>query len=148
MTMLRKNMNATSHEAARSVDVTIARARRGGSCSHRQVQHHCLRIMGTGFDNFTPRAYAYATDGVGPKAEANRALLRHAMKHGGIDALHSRSDRVQVTNIHGEQLLARARSAERSNVQQAQGANAAVESLAKGSADRPGCSGDQDTIHT
>ena len=76
---------ATSHEAARSVDVTIARARRGGSCARRQVQHHCLRIMGTGFDNFTPRAYAYATDGVGRKAQANRALLRHAMKHGGID---------------------------------------------------------------
>ena len=39
------------------------------------MQHHCLRIMGTGFDNFTPRAYAYATDHVGPTAQANRARL-------------------------------------------------------------------------
>jgi D-alanyl-D-alanine dipeptidase len=76
---------ATSHEAARSVDVTLARKHRGGPCPRGHVQHHCLRIMGTGFDNFTPRAYAYATKHVGPTAQANRARLRHAMRHGGID---------------------------------------------------------------
>lgn len=76
---------ATSHEAARSVDVTIARAHRGGHCPSGRVRRHCLRIMGTGFDNFTPRAYAYATTGVGPTAQANRGLLRRAMKRGGIN---------------------------------------------------------------
>jgi D-alanyl-D-alanine dipeptidase len=76
---------ATSHEAARSVDVTIARAHPAGDCPSGRVQRHCLRIMGTGFDNFTPRAYAYATTGVGPTAQANRARLRRAMEHGGLD---------------------------------------------------------------
>ncbi|CAN5282817.1 M15 family metallopeptidase [soil metagenome] len=56
-----------SHEAGRSVDVTIAGA-----------------DMGTGFDDFTPRATAYATDGVSPSAQANRARLRDAMSAGGL----------------------------------------------------------------
>jgi zinc D-Ala-D-Ala dipeptidase len=40
--------------------------------------------MGTDFDDFTPRALAYATDGVSPAAQANRARLRDAMQAGGL----------------------------------------------------------------
>lgn len=58
---------ARSHEAGRSVDVTIAGA-----------------DMGTGFDDFTPRSLAYATDGISPAAQANRARLRDAMSAGGL----------------------------------------------------------------
>lgn len=58
---------ARSHEAGRSVDVTIAGA-----------------DMGTEFDDFTPRSLAYATDGISPTAQANRARLREAMKAGGL----------------------------------------------------------------
>jgi D-alanyl-D-alanine dipeptidase len=75
---------ARSHEAARSVDVTLAFASTGRRCVHRSVKGHCLLDMGTGFDNFTPLAYAYATRGISPKAEANRARLRTAMRAGGI----------------------------------------------------------------
>jgi D-alanyl-D-alanine dipeptidase len=60
-----------SHEAGRSVDVTIANV---GS----------LVDMGTGFDDFTPRALAFATDGVSAAAQANRARLRDAMNAGGL----------------------------------------------------------------
>jgi hypothetical protein len=66
----------------------------------------------------------------------------------GIDAFHGLSDRLQVTNIGRDQLLARLRSAERGNVQQAQGANTVVESLAKHSTDHAGGPGDEDTVHT
>ncbi|MBU9763166.1 D-alanyl-D-alanine dipeptidase [Mycobacterium sp. TNTM28] len=62
---------ARSHEAGRSVDVTIAE---DGSPVD----------MGTGFDDFTPRSLAYATDGVSPAAQANRARLRTAMSAGGL----------------------------------------------------------------
>ena len=62
---------ARSHEAGLSVDVTLSR---GGS----QVD------MGTGFDEFTPRANAYATDGVSAAAQTNRARLRDAMAAGGL----------------------------------------------------------------
>jgi len=58
---------ARSHTAGRSVDVTIAGA-----------------DMGTGFDDFTPVATAYATEGVTPAAQANRARLREAMEAGGF----------------------------------------------------------------
>lgn len=58
---------ARSHEAGRSVDVTIAGA-----------------DMGTGFDDFTPRSLAYATDGISQAAQANRARLRDAMSAGGL----------------------------------------------------------------
>jgi D-alanyl-D-alanine dipeptidase len=76
---------ATSHEAARSVDVTLARAPTTAHCpAARRVHRHCLLQMGTGFDDFTPRAWAYATDGVSRRAQANRALLRQAMAAGGI----------------------------------------------------------------
>lgn len=76
---------ATSHEAGRSVDVTLARKAPDAACpAARRVQHHCLVTMGTGFDDFTPRAYAYATDGLSARARANRALLRTAMGRGGL----------------------------------------------------------------
>ena len=60
-----------SHEAGRSVDVTIAENGR-------------LVDMGTGFDDFSPRATAYATDGVTAQQQANRARLRTAMTAGGL----------------------------------------------------------------
>lgn len=60
-----------SHESGRSVDVTTA-GRTG------------LTDMGTGFDDFTPVANAYATDGVSAAAQRNRAVLRAAMKAGGF----------------------------------------------------------------
>lgn len=62
---------ARSHEAGRSVDVTIAR---GG----------VLVDMGTDFDDFTPRSLAFATEDVTPSAQANRARLRDAMTAGGF----------------------------------------------------------------
>jgi D-alanyl-D-alanine dipeptidase len=77
---------ARSHEAARSVDVTLAERGTGGTCpSARRVHRHCRLVMGTKFDNFTPRAYAYATDGVSRRAQRNRAVLRRAMAAGGIN---------------------------------------------------------------
>jgi D-alanyl-D-alanine dipeptidase len=62
---------ARSHEAGLSVDVTLAR-------------DGALVDMGTGFDEFTPHANAYATEGVGATAQANRARLRDAMAAGGL----------------------------------------------------------------
>lgn len=62
---------ARSHEAARSVDVTLAAGGR-------------LVDMGTDFDDFSPRATAFATDGVSSRQQANRALLRNAMAAGGL----------------------------------------------------------------
>ncbi len=62
---------AHSHEAGLSVDVTL--------------EHDGKLVdMGTGFDEFTPRAHAYATDGVSAQAQANRARLRDAMAAGGF----------------------------------------------------------------
>jgi D-alanyl-D-alanine dipeptidase len=58
---------ARSHESGRSVDVTIAGA-----------------DMGTGFDDFSPRSLAFATDGVTAAQQANRARLRDAMGAGGL----------------------------------------------------------------
>jgi D-alanyl-D-alanine dipeptidase len=76
---------ATSHEAARSVDVTLARRNVNAGCPNTDRVHgHCRLPMGTRFDNFTPRAFAYATDGVSRAAQRNRAILRHAMAAGGI----------------------------------------------------------------
>jgi D-alanyl-D-alanine dipeptidase len=76
---------ATSHEAGRSVDVTLAYASTSARCAPaRRVGGRCLLSMGTGFDDFTARAHAFATDGVSATAQRNRALLRHAMNAGGI----------------------------------------------------------------
>ena len=58
---------ARSHESGRSVDVTIVGL-----------------DMGTDFDDFTPRSLAFATDGVSPVQQTNRALLRSAMQAGGL----------------------------------------------------------------
>jgi D-alanyl-D-alanine dipeptidase len=62
---------ARSHEAGRSVDVTIA-------------ERGQLVDMGTDFDDFSARAQAYATDGVSATAQVNRARLRAAMADGGL----------------------------------------------------------------
>ena len=62
---------ARSHESGRSVDVTIAQGGR-------------LVDMGTDFDDFSPHATAYATDGVSTQQQANRATLRNAMAAGGL----------------------------------------------------------------
>ena len=67
---------AKSHEAGRSVDVTLADP--AIQCPH------CLVDMGTDFDDFSPRATAFATDGVSAAAQANRARLRDAMSAGGL----------------------------------------------------------------
>lgn len=75
---------ARSHESGRSVDVTLARAAVTTSCSGERAGGHCLLDMGTGFDDFTARAYAFATDGVDSTARADRALLRDAMAAGGL----------------------------------------------------------------
>jgi D-alanyl-D-alanine dipeptidase len=40
--------------------------------------------MGTDFDDFSPRATAFATDGVSADEQANRARLRNAMSAGGL----------------------------------------------------------------
>ena len=74
---------ARSHEAGRSVDVTIASV--GAQCAPAQrVNGLCLIDMGTDFDDFTPRAHAFATEGVTAEAQANRARLRDAMGAGGL----------------------------------------------------------------
>ena len=62
---------ALSHEAGRSVDVTLAS---GGQ----------LLDMGTDFDDFSPIANAYATDGVTTRQQANRSVLRNAMAKGWL----------------------------------------------------------------
>jgi D-alanyl-D-alanine dipeptidase len=62
---------ARSHESGRSVDVTLFYGGR-------------LVDMGTDFDDFSPRATAYATEGVTPQQQANRAVLREAMATGGL----------------------------------------------------------------
>lgn len=60
-----------SHESGRSVDVSTAGA-------------SGLAEMGTGFDDFTPTAHAFATDGVSAAAQRNRAVLRETMAAGGL----------------------------------------------------------------
>lgn len=60
-----------SHEAGRSVDVTLSGA-------------SGLLDMGTDFDDFTPRAEALRTDGLTATQVRNRALLRDAMTAGGL----------------------------------------------------------------
>ncbi|MCW2542328.1 MAG: lpqR [Frankiales bacterium] len=76
---------ADSHEAARSVDVTVARAVADPACAASQRVHgHCLLDMGTGFDDFTDRAHAFASYGVSATAQSNRTKLRTAMNAGGL----------------------------------------------------------------
>jgi D-alanyl-D-alanine dipeptidase len=75
---------ARSHEAARSVDVTLAYAASQACSAAQRVRGHCLLEMGSGFDDFSARAHAFASDGVSAQAQANRARLRSAMNAGGI----------------------------------------------------------------
>ncbi|MFW0793183.1 M15 family metallopeptidase [Gordonia sp. CPCC 205515] len=72
-----------SHESGRSVDITLA-ARRASCAPSRRIADRCLVEMGTDFDSFTPRATAYATNGVSVAAQRNRARLRGAMTAGGL----------------------------------------------------------------
>jgi D-alanyl-D-alanine dipeptidase len=74
---------ARSHEAGRSVDVTIARVQEQCPAEQR-VGGLCLLDMGTDLDDFSPRGTAFATDGVSAEAQANRAHLRAAMSAGGF----------------------------------------------------------------
>jgi len=72
---------ARSHEAGRSVDVTIASPHE--QCPPaRRVGGVCLVDMGTDFDDFSPRALAFATEGISTQAQANRADLRAAQAGG------------------------------------------------------------------
>ena len=67
---------AKSHESGRSVDVTLADVS--------QQCPRCLVDMGTDFDDFSPHATAFATDGVSAAQQANRRRLRDAMSAGGL----------------------------------------------------------------
>lgn len=79
----RPGPSARSHEAGRSVDVTLAGPQR--SCAPAQhVDGQCLLDMGTGFDDFTARAHAFATADVSAAARRNRARLRDAMDAAGL----------------------------------------------------------------
>jgi D-alanyl-D-alanine dipeptidase len=76
---------ARSHEAGRSVDVTIAGP--VTQCPATQwAGEACLVEMGTDFDDFSPRGLAFATEGISEPAAANRAVLRNAMSAGGLAA--------------------------------------------------------------
>ena len=79
----RPSRYARSHEAGRSVDVTLA-STRAGCAPDQRIGGLCLVEMGTGFDDFSPRANAFATDGVSTQAQENRARLRAAMGAGGL----------------------------------------------------------------
>jgi zinc D-Ala-D-Ala dipeptidase len=69
----RPGTSARSHESGRSVDVTLADAHYGW-----------LIDMGTGFDDFSAKAKAFATDGVTADRQANRKWLRDGMAAGGL----------------------------------------------------------------
>ena len=74
---------ARSHEAGRSVDVTTAGVHE--QCPPtRQLAGLCLSDMGTDFDDFSPRSFAFATDGISTQQRANRERLRDAMSAGGL----------------------------------------------------------------
>lgn len=76
---------ARSHEAGRSVDVTLADPT--ARCpAARRVGSACLVDMGTDFDDFSPRALAFTTQGIGASAAAHRTELRDAMSAGGFAA--------------------------------------------------------------
>src|SRR5581483_10022147 len=74
---------ARSHEAARSVDLTVAGQPDRCPPEHR-LAGRCLLDMGTDFDDFTDRATAFATAGVSAAAQENRAHLRQEMSAGGL----------------------------------------------------------------
>lgn len=68
----RPGNSARSHTAGRSVDVTLADT------------DGRLLDMGTDFDDFGPRALAFAIDGITAEQQGNRARLRTAMAAGGL----------------------------------------------------------------
>ena len=74
---------ATSHEAARSVDVTLAWAQ-ATQCDTQPIQGYCQLDMGTEFDEFSARANADATEGLTAQQVQNRATLRLALEAGGL----------------------------------------------------------------
>lgn len=79
----RPGQYARSHESGRSVDVTFTTAEQ--QCpADRHVDGLCLADMGTDFDDFSPRATAFATQGVSTEAQTDRARLRDAMSYGGL----------------------------------------------------------------
>ncbi|HEY3737747.1 MAG TPA: M15 family metallopeptidase [Jatrophihabitans sp.] len=67
-----------SHESGRSVDVTLANA-----------ATTTLIDMGTGFDDFTAKATAFATDGLTATQVKHRAILREAMQSDGSLSVYS-----------------------------------------------------------
>jgi D-alanyl-D-alanine dipeptidase len=69
----RPGTTARSHESGRSVDVTLADGHYGW-----------LIDMGTGFDDFSAKAKAFATDGLTPEQQANRKWLRDGMAAAGL----------------------------------------------------------------
>jgi zinc D-Ala-D-Ala dipeptidase len=69
----RPGTSARSHESGRSVDVTLVDAHYGWPID-----------MGTGFDDFSSKAKAFATVGVTPEQQANRKWLRDGMSAGGL----------------------------------------------------------------
>lgn len=79
---------ARSHESGRSVDVTLAGlADPTAQCpAARRAGRACPVDMGTDFDDFSPRALAFATRGISEAAASNRAALRSAMRAGGLAA--------------------------------------------------------------
>ena len=69
----RPGRSARSHESGRSVDVTLADGHYGWPID-----------MGTGFDDFSDKAKAFATDGITAEQQANRKWLRDGMAAGGL----------------------------------------------------------------
>ncbi len=69
----RPGTSARSHQSGRSVDVTLADGHYGWPID-----------MGTGFDDFSTKAKAFATDGVTADQQANRKWLRDGMAAGGL----------------------------------------------------------------
>jgi D-alanyl-D-alanine dipeptidase len=69
----RPGTTARSHESGRSVDVSLVDGHYGWPID-----------MGTGFDDFSAKAKAFATDGVTPEQQANRKWLRDGMSAGGL----------------------------------------------------------------
>jgi D-alanyl-D-alanine dipeptidase len=65
--------SSRSHESGRSVDVTLVDGHYGWPLD-----------MGTGFDDFSSKAKAFATDGVTAEQQANRKRLRDGMAAGGL----------------------------------------------------------------
>ncbi|WP_310779120.1 M15 family metallopeptidase [Mycobacterium sp. Z3061] len=79
----RPGQYSRSHEAGRSVDVTIANAQEQCPPGNR-LGSQCLTDMGTDFDEFSSRANAFATQDVSETEQANRARLREVMGTGGL----------------------------------------------------------------